>query len=335
MAVGRVRPPMLLLAAALLAGCAGGGDAPAAAGGGPSGDAGAGPSDADAPPQDGTAGAAAAPIWQVGQWWTWRLEASAAPEPMEATTVVLAADGASYSIGSPDAGAAAQAYPFHLVGLGPVARDTLAWQAHGVPVRFLRFPVVDGDSWTADFWGAPGATVTVRSATVAGPGGPEPGFRSEASYAGGGLFAAASWSPARGQFVQVQSYFGGPDPFATASLVAEGLGGVEGRPFVATDLARRSASAADPPSLAPVEVAVPDEADLVLMACFLGGGPGLHQAVLDYGGPPMEGCNATTADGSLHYVAVTAEAQGGSGRLAVAPAGQGSVTVEVFAVATA
>ena len=178
------------------------------------------------------------------------------PGPKEATTAVLAADGGSYSIGSPDAQAAAQVYPFHLVALGPVARDTLAWQAHGLPVQFLRFPVVDGDSWTADFWGAPGATVTVRNATVPGPDGPEPGFRSEVTYAGGGVFVAASWSPARGQFVQAQSYFGGAQPFATATLVAEGQGGVDALPFVATDLVRLSANAANPPSAAPTEFQV-------------------------------------------------------------------------------
>lgn len=325
---------VLFALAAVLAGCAGKAPSPDDAGGADDGGGGDGSAPA-APSGAGAGGNASAPVWQAGQWWRWRLESPAAPTAMEAVTAVVSVAADSYSIGAPDVAAAAQVYPFHLVALGPVARDTLAWQAHGAPVRFLRFPVVDGDSWTADFWGAPGATVTVRNATVQGPGGPEPGYRSEATYAGGGVFAAASWSPARGQFVQVQTFFGGERPFATATLVAEGQGEAGAKPFVPTDLLRLSSNPTNPQSLAPVEVTVPDSAHLVLMACFLGGGQGRFEADFAYGTGPPAVCGATNTDAAVLYMAQTVPAAGGSGRVAVAPAGQGGVTVELFAVSTA
>jgi predicted small lipoprotein YifL len=326
----------VLVAVAALAGCAGKGPPAADAAHGDAGGATSAPVSAvGGAGAGGDGNPASAPAWQVGQWWRWRLESAASPAPLEALTAVVSADAGSYSIGAPDAPAAAQVYPFHLVALGPVARGTLAWQAHGVPVQFLRFPLVDGDSWTADFWSAPGATVTVRNATVPGPDGPEPGYRSEATYSGGGVFAAASWSPARGQFVQVQTFFGGDAPFATATLVAQGQGEAGAKPFIPTDLLRLSSNPTAPASLAPADVQVPDGAAFVLMACFLGGGPGQFAAAFDYRSPPVTQCTFTGMDDALRYSAVTVDAAGGSGHLAVAPAGQGGVTVELFAVATA
>jgi hypothetical protein len=326
-------PVLLVVLSAVLAGCAAKG--PSSIDAGETGADGNGASLAPSRPGAADGGnASSAPAWQVGQWWRWRLESPHASAAMEAVTAVVAVGADSYSIGAPDASAAAQVYPFHLVALGPVARGTLAWQAHGVPVGFLRFPIVDGDSWTTDFWSAPGATVTVRNAAVPGPDGPEPGYRSEAAYQGGGVFAAASWSPARGQFVQVQTFFGGEEPFATATLVAEGQGEAGAKPFVPTDLVRLSSNPAAPATLAPVDVTVPADAAFVLMACFLGGGNGQFTATFDYRSPPVTQCSLTSMDGSLRYAVATVDAAGGSGRLAVAPAGQGGVTVELFAVAT-
>lgn len=286
----------------------------------------------DAPALPVPAGAADGPAWQVGQWWRWKLEAAPAESAYEATTVVLAADPVSFDVGSPDAQAAGLVYPFHLVGFGSVPRASLAWQAHGSPVQFLRFPIVDGDSWTSDFWSAPGATVTVRNATVQGPGGPEPGYRSEVTYAGGGVFLAASWSMQRSQFVQVQSFFGGEAPFASAILVDEGKGGQDGKPFVVTDLLRTSSNPTAPQP--PASFTVPAGADLLLMACFLGGGPGRFDAVVSPPGGAPATCGTVRQDASLFYQAYTVPVQQGAGQAVLLPAGQGGVTLELFAVTT-
>src|SRR5687768_18603712 len=68
---------------------------------------------------NGTA-AGTAPQWNVGQAWTWRVQSGTTANTYEATSVVLAADGASYDVGAADTTDAMLLYPFHLVGFGPV-----------------------------------------------------------------------------------------------------------------------------------------------------------------------------------------------------------------------
>jgi hypothetical protein len=327
-----VRPALPLAVLLVLAGCAN----PSAPASEPS------PTGASSAPPAAVANAtglgAAPPHWQVGQWWTWRIVASAAAGPLEATTAVVAADGASYQVGSPEPDKAAQLFPFHVVALGTVEAATLAWQAHGTPVQFLRFPLRDGDAFKADFWGAPAADVAVRAATVQGPAGPEPGFTATATYAGtpDAVFAQADWSPQRGQFVRVATHFGAAAPFATATLVGEGRDAKDAKPFAATELVRWSASLGAPDGLAPHAFTVPADAQMVLLACFLGGAPGHFQATMELSDQQPTTCQSSSPSGDgLAYSAQTRPAVAGPGTVAAAPAGQGRVTVEVFALRTA
>lgn len=277
------------------------------------------------------------PAWQVGQSWTWRLETSGLPEPAEATTVVLAADGASYDVGTTDRGEATLAYPFHLVGFGSVDKATMAWQAHGSPVQLVRFPLKDGDSWTADFWSAPGATVTVRLDNVTGLQGYEPGAKVNVTYAGGdSLYLEAEWSIGLGQFTRVSSHFGNVVPFATATLVRTGTD-ASGSPFEATDLFRGVANAGAPQGLTPTQVTVPADATYLVTTCFMSfaGQPGLY--ALRFNQPVAStGCAGGNTPGfSSAYASTGADVTAGPGVVDLAAGGPGSITGEVFAVRTA
>lgn len=318
------------LAALLAAGCLGGND-PATGGDpatpGPSGEASGGSLGANT----SAAAPVAAPQWSVGQSWTWRLTSAAVDGPAEATTVVLAAQGGSYDVGATSTQEIAALYPFHLVGVGAVDAATLAWQAHGLPVTLLRFPLVDGATFTADLWGAAGAVVMLAAQQVAGPDGPEPGFRATAAYADGGTFLAADYAPARGQFVRVASYFRADEPFAEAVLVREGAGG-EATPFRVTDLARFPMSAGDPASLAPRPFTMPAGSDLAMLACFLSGAQGYYSAQMEVAGVPMAcaGGGAGATKLAWAYTAVLAP----NGSVSAAAAGPGTSTIEAFAIDT-
>lgn len=315
----------------LSAGCFGGGD-----GGEPTGPD--GPSGTPTPstgPGGGGNGssnpAVLAPKWQVGQSWTWRMDGSALSEPVEGTTMVVAADGATYDVGAADVAGGAALYPFHVVAFGAVDTACLCWQAHGSPVELLRFPLADGMRFTTDFWAAPGAEVVLNATEVAGPDGPEPGFRAVASYAQGGTFLQADYSPARGQFVRVATYFGGEEPFAEAVLVSSSMGSA-GIAFRGTELARFTASSADPASLAPHPVTVQDGAEVVLLICFLPGAPGMYAAELTTVGSPLA-CGGASAERTMHAGTYTT-ATPGPGSVTAATGGQGSINVEVFAIDT-
>src|SRR5688572_15392875 len=198
-------PSAIVLAALLaLAGCFGGGSK-----GGPApGHGSSTMTGTDVPEGNATGSSLDAPTWTVGQSWRWTITAGVLANSQTVTTTVLAADGGSYDVGIALSTQGAGAYPFHLIPLGLVDAATLAWEAHGLPVNLVRFPLQDGDAYTADLWGAPGAQITTVAMEVDGPDGLEPGFRSTASYSGGGTFVEADYAPGLGQFVRVASYFG-------------------------------------------------------------------------------------------------------------------------------
>ena len=267
----------------------------------------------------------------MGQSWTWRLSGSSLAEEREGTTVVLAADGATYDVGASDVAGGAALFPFHVVAFGAVDASCLCWEAHGHPVGFLRFPLADGDQFTTDFWAAPGAQVAIDATEVAGPDGVQAGFRAVASYAEGGVFAEADYAPALGQFVRVATYFGDPEPFAEAVLVSQATG-ASGIGFRATELARYTASSADPASLAPHPVTVPDGSEVVLLACFLPGEQGFYGAELSTAGLPLA-CGGGSTEQTM-YAGTHTDAMAGPGSVTAAVGGQGSINVEVFAIDT-
>lgn len=282
----------------------------------------------------------APPLWQVGQYWDWEVQAPGRTDAMRVTTVVVAEDATSYHVGSDDTVAAGFVFPFHLVALDAVAKSDMSWNAHHTQVKLLDFPMEDNKTWTADFWSLLGADVRATAQQVSSPSGPEDGFYITVSYPdGGGLFMDAEWSAIRGQFTRLSTYFGSPQPFASATLAAEGNGKMGAAPFAATELIRWTANPADPANLAPRTFTVADEATHVLFACFLSpgappaGGVGSFGAAIKLAGAGgATNCHAAVVTATNYYVAML-DAEPGQGAVVAMPAGAGGVTVEVFAVA--
>lgn len=325
-----MRVAALVLAMALLAGCSSNDGAPT-----PDATASASGTASDAPSAQETNLTLTVPTWLPGQSWSWQVRSPALPDgPVELTTVVLAADQGAYDIGIADAAQGTRAYPFHLVGLGPVDAACLCWLAHDQPVQLLRFPPKDGDEYTADFWSAPGATVTVVATNVSSPDGVAPGFQSTVTYSGGGTFLQAEYVPRLGQFVRVASYFGDAEPFAEALLTGTGTG-AQGVGFRATELARYTASATNPASLAPQALTIPTGADLALLACFIPGDQGFYFAELAAAAPdgtPVA-CGGGSSGGTV-LAAIATPTQAGPATVSANTAGQGAIVVEVFAIDT-
>lgn len=200
-----------------------------------------------------------------------------------------------------------------------------------MPVELLRFPLGNGTTFTSDLWSAPGATVTIAATEVAGPDGPEPGFRSTVAYSGGGTFVAADYSPQRGQFVRVATHFGSETAFAEAILLSESSGAT-GEGFRATDLARFNGNAGDPASLAPRAMTVPDGAEELVLACFLPGDQGFYGAEVTTAAIPLA-C-AGGAMGETKIASTFTGAMAGPGSVQAVAGGQGGINVEVFAIDT-
>jgi len=318
-----MRPALAVALLVVLAGCADEpkDDGPADAATETSGPAGT-------PAVQGT-NSTSAPRWQVGDTWTWSVRSGATADVYEAVSVVLAADGTTYQVGTTDPTDAMTAYPFHLVNLGPVDAATLAWQAHGTPVQLIRFPLADGDRFTTDFWSAPGAEVEVTAGDVTTPRGSEPGFRTVARYAGAdAVFMEADYSPRLGQFVRVATRFGGEEPFAEATLTQAAVNGT-GQPFRVTDLARWTARADDPNTLAPRTFTVAADADQLFLACFITGQGAYTAGIAQRGGAVS--CQGQGTDATSYAWAYTAAAEG-TGSVTATPAGPGTLTTEAFAI---
>lgn len=327
-----------LVAVLLLAGCASpSGEAPVEAS--PEGSDASGP-DATAalpslPALDG-----AAPVWLPGDWWTWRFTSASHPEPRQVTTLVLAADAAGYVVGPTDLEEGLAALPTHVVPLGPVAAADLSWDAHGVPVALVDFPLADGKTWSGDLWFAPGLTYSARAADVPGPAGPEPGFAIEARDGSDVLQARANWSTARGTFLEVHYYFGAAAPFDSLVLVEQGRGRTEPG-FVLEIASPYRAGAAIPvvgvggPPPAPGGFDVADGATDVLFVCFLGGAPGTYEGALRAPSGANARCSLQNppGDGKVVEQAVRLAAEPGAWSVALAPAGQGFAFAEAFAIA--
>lgn len=325
------RAALLAAFVVLLAGCSdGGGDAPGGDGDASSTATG---TSGGMQPGNGTEVVAAPPLWATGTSWRWTLRSGALAQEQTVTTTVIAADGGQYDVGVNAFAAAAGVYPFHLVPIGPVDAATLAWQAHGSPVNFIRFPLRDGDTFTTDLWSAPGAIVVVEAANVTTPSGGMPGFRSTASYANGGTFAQADYAPAVGQFVRIASYFGAEQPFAEATLDGEVDPPEAATPFRASDVARYNANAGDPPSLAPRPVNIPAGTETVLLACFVPSSPGYGAELTTAGAPSV--CASSGSGTGTQLSWGYAGASPGPGTVTGLVGGaDGGTTVEVFAVDT-
>ena len=98
----------------------------------------------DEPPLDLSLGVAA-PVWQVGDWWSYRVEFfGALPKTYDARIVVYAEDAEAWYLTSDDRELVLRAGFQHYPTLGKVSKRDLSQFMHGQEVSFFGWPMKNG-----------------------------------------------------------------------------------------------------------------------------------------------------------------------------------------------
>lgn len=105
---------------------------------------------------------AAAPALVPGEWWRIRFQSSFFEDAPEFVRVVAAATPDGYLVGMPHEGWYKEAIAYHAPAFGDVGLD-LSYELHNVRFEPLRFPLVEGATWTTVF-GTSEFVATVESA---------------------------------------------------------------------------------------------------------------------------------------------------------------------------
>lgn len=87
------------------------------------------------------------PTWEVGDWWTLRLDRPLWDEPLTVTRVVAAVEGDTYVMGVPADEWDARLAFVHVPGLGEVNQGNLSYDMHDRDFRPVDFPLTDGKTW--------------------------------------------------------------------------------------------------------------------------------------------------------------------------------------------
>jgi hypothetical protein len=150
---------------------------------------------------------AAAPEWQVGQWWEWETSFGGETRPDTFRSVVAQAASGGYVLASDQDGMAKEEAAFGHPLLGEVSAS-LSLEGFGGTWDFLDFPLTDGKTWQAtipniasDILGSPTATVAMRADHD-----PDlPGYRIM-GHVDQGMLLEATYLPETGWFGEVLLY---------------------------------------------------------------------------------------------------------------------------------
>jgi hypothetical protein len=269
-----------------------------------------------------------APSWMVGDWWEWEVS-SEAHSAVRVKTVVAQRNDTAATLAGTDDETLLQAQPFHIVPLGVVGVDPVAWEVHGRRSTFVEFPLYAGKEWTGDVWFASGLRFVVDAVALPAPSDDTRGWQITAFYPNNATALIANWSIAWDQLYSLQIYFGGTKPFSEARVVDAGSGfNGELHLPVMRDIVVRSM----PTSPGPGTFEVAAGEDRLMVACFLGGLPGHYEArILDPSNTPYE-CSQTwppTGASPTVMKLVLPEARPGTWTLELTPGGPGTLLVEV------
>ncbi len=126
---------------------------------------------------------AAPPDLQVGEWWTVEVDPILVGSTFETTLVVTHREEGRARIGIPAEDFTDHFLVLHVPILGDVDLATLSWRVMWNDFEPLRFPLVEGRTWTADFHGRDvEAVVTAIEGEVAHITMTGPGERIEVTY---------------------------------------------------------------------------------------------------------------------------------------------------------
>jgi|GEM_PF-1269242 len=106
----------------------------------------------------------AAPQWQMGEWWTYRLVDGFTGTTYEFTRIVTGTEGGNFLVGMPRDQFQNAIMVLHIPGFGEVNRADLSFEIHDFKFQPLKFPLTAGDEWDSAFEG-PQIHVKVLSVT--------------------------------------------------------------------------------------------------------------------------------------------------------------------------
>lgn len=259
------------MAVVVLAGCMEDGDSDSAS------EAGAEPG--MAPPADGTlpateTGPVKAPLWNVGDWWSYQVDYDSG-ESYDARFVVHAEDSGRYLVTADDRELVLRAAFTHYPTFGAVSASDLSQDVHGTKVQYLRFPL-QHDNWTGTFRDFPASYTTVPGTVQTGKG-PLDGFVTTMRNSDDGLVRMSNgYSPEAKWFTNFTFDFDGVAPqdvvYTLQDWGANHTGSlpvlevVDGVHRVFPTLALPAPDPANPPAVPPAPPAVAESHDTMEIA---------------------------------------------------------------------
>ncbi|HUR25720.1 MAG TPA: hypothetical protein VM327_06890 [Candidatus Thermoplasmatota archaeon] len=107
---------------------------------------------------------AAAPVYEVGEWWQVRATFEPGIAVEEARIVMAGEREGQWLFGMPEDGFSEFIAQFHFPPIGPVEKGTLRYEVHMQEFDLLHFPLAEGTTWSTPFAGQT-CSVTVLSAS--------------------------------------------------------------------------------------------------------------------------------------------------------------------------
>lgn len=97
----------------------------------------------------------------LGRWWSYDVDNLLLGSSFSVTTVVAGLDVGEVLVGMDADQVVDEAFVLHLPGVGQVKRDTLAFDAHGILILGLEFPLEEGKQWSTKWYGGQDMTMSV------------------------------------------------------------------------------------------------------------------------------------------------------------------------------
>lgn len=104
-----------------------------------------------------------APVWAVGDWWTYSIEYPTAAEADTTTLVVYTEDGGDWYLAADTRKGGLLAEFSHYPTLGAWTKTGLQPTIHDALVPFFKWPLTDGKTWTDPYRGLPASWTATKA----------------------------------------------------------------------------------------------------------------------------------------------------------------------------
>ncbi|HEX9816798.1 MAG TPA: hypothetical protein VGB18_07450 [Candidatus Thermoplasmatota archaeon] len=243
-----------------------------------------------------TADPGAAPVWALGDWWTYSIEYPNSGDSDTTTVVVYKEDGGNWYLATDTRQGGELAEFSHYPILGPWTKAGVQPTIHSALIPFFKFPLSDGKTWTDPYRGTPASWKAVKAGNV---------FELEVVIEDGQT-VTYGYDRAVGFLTHLEYGFGGT-PNTIMNLLRNGdnyTGSVSVLTFI--EHVHGAYAVVTPPAAAPPSSDVPPtatdftvgDAQFLLWGFFYGGAPGAYEFTLN----PREG---SETEGVEHHQQTT------------------------------